>query len=939
MNGDGLFDVVTANTGNDTITVLRGKGDGTFKPAMTYAVGVDPVSIAKADFNADGKTDLAVANKGSGTVTLLFGGAAGVFTAGGTVTVGASPSAVVAADFNNDTKPDLATVSGGFGHLDVNLNLGTGTFAAKVNYDTGFVAESLAVGDFNGDTRPDLAVGCTFPSNDGVSILLGNIDGTFQAIQTYDVGGQTPAAITAADLDGDGILDLATANGHFANNSVSVLKGTGTGSFGGCTSIPRDRARLAWRRRTSTPTVASTWLRPTTMATSVHSVCCTATAIAHLSLPPTLSSPGPDRRRLPISMATPSRTWWSSLRSLAIAEWPSWRGRESARSAHRCSARQSTHPNQSHCGTSTTTSNAISSSLHRMASRFFWVSATALRHALRHCRGTNPQWVVVDDFNGDTKPDLAVANDDGVSILLGNGDGTFAAATTIAAGGAATYLESGDFNRDGRADLAVVHTPVGNASISILLGHGDATFTAPKSYSMRDGPGPVGVGDFNRDGKTDLAIPTFFGFDGHSAVAILRNKTAGTFVAGGQLATDSRPIGITVRDLTGDGKLDLAVVNNFGDTLTLFAGRGDGTFNSPKRYVVGDRPTWVTGADFNGDGQTDLAVVNSNAGTVTLLQTPAPATHFHLDIVPDTTAAGTVFKVAVSALDAAGRLATNFTGKVHFSSTDAKALLPVAYTFTAANFGVKRFNVTLKTAGIQTITATSGGVTGTDSVDVIAAAANHYVLATVTTATAGAAFDVSVTAVDPFNNVATGYRGTIHFSSTDLSAALPLDYGFQAGDGGTKTFSATLQKLGLQTITVKDTVKTTLKKEREPDDYVMRGDGSRAYMPLTAGCRRTRRATPGHPPGVVGRQERRGAGDVLGLADPPQRASAAISCRSSSFVFPLFSLFMSVRVEPGREHVDADPLRPEFGRQHAGHHVDRPLGRGVHHRARGTPCG
>src|SRR4029077_9314505 len=132
------------------------------------------------------------------------------------------------ADFNNDGKPDLASVSGGFGHLDVNLNNGDGTFLPKLNYATGFNARSVAVGFFNADSQPDLAVACDFPSHDGISILLGNADGTFQAFNNYDTGGQTPTKFAIADFNGDGHQDIVTANNMFANNSVSVLLGTGT---------------------------------------------------------------------------------------------------------------------------------------------------------------------------------------------------------------------------------------------------------------------------------------------------------------------------------------------------------------------------------------------------------------------------------------------------------------------------------------------------------------------------------------------------------------------------------------------------------------------------------------------------------------------------------------------------------------------------------------
>ena len=195
-------------------------------------------------------------------------------------------------------------------------------------------------------------------------------------------------------------------------------------------------------------------------------------------------------------------------------------------------------------------------------------------------------------------------------------------------------------------------------------------------------------------------------------------------------------------------------------------------------------PAGSTSADFNSDGKPDLAVVNGDSNTITLLQTPASATHFRVNVVPDTTTAGAAFTVVVSALDSQGRLATNFAGPVHFTSSDARALPPANYTFTAADFGVKKFTVTLKTAGTQSVTATSGALTGSDSVAVTPAGANHIKLTTVTSTIAGAAFDLTVTALDVFNNVATGYRGTVHFTSTVAGAALPPDYTFQAADDG-----------------------------------------------------------------------------------------------------------------------------------------------------------
>jgi hypothetical protein len=202
-------------------------------------------------------------------------------------------------------------------------------------------------------------------------------------------------------------------------------------------------------------------------------------------------------------------------------------------------------------------------------------------------------------------------------------------------------------------------------------------------------------------------------------------------------------------------------------------------------------------------------VSNSTTGTLTLLETPAPATTLRVSTVPTTTTAGAAFKVVVSAVDGLGRLVTNFNGKVTFASTDAKAVLPLPYKFLGTEGGVKSFLVTLKTAGSQDITVTSGGIGGTDTIAVTAAAASQFTLTAPASAASGQAFDVTVTARDKFGNVATGYLGTVRFASSDTSVGLllPPEYAFQASDNGVKTFSVTLIKPGTQTVTVIDKVK------------------------------------------------------------------------------------------------------------------------------------
>jgi hypothetical protein len=244
--------------------------------------------------------------------------------------------------------------------------------------------------------------------------------------------------------------------------------------------------------------------------------------------------------------------------------------------------------------------------------------------------------------------------------------------------------------------------------------------------------------------------------------------------------------------------------NNFADTLSLLTGTGNGSFNPQTTMVVGDRPTWVAVADFSGDARPDLAVVNSNSGTVTVINTPRPATQIRFEAASSATA-GVTFQVTLTALDADGQPVPDYTGTVSFTSDDPRAVLPPNYTFTPADGGTRTFNVTLKTAGPRTVSVTSGFGTQSKSVQVDPAAASRLEFAVPTAATAGAALDVTVRAFDPFDNLATGFRGTVQFTSTDPNPAAgkPADYTFTADDAGTHTFAGgfTLLTAGTRTVT------------------------------------------------------------------------------------------------------------------------------------------
>jgi len=223
LNGDGKLDLIVANftqcwlCDNGGVSVLLGNGDGTFQPAVSYSSGGwGASSVAIADVNGDGKPDVVVTNWCLSTSTCAFGGG---YSEGG---------------------------------VSVLLGNGDGTFQPAVSYDTGAdSARSVAIGNLNGDGKLDLVVAnlcqsvdqydlCLPANTGGVSILLGNGDGTFQSPVIYSSGGYYADGVAMADLKGDGVPDLVVANvcmsvdqyGHCNGDGVlSVLLGNGDGTF------------------------------------------------------------------------------------------------------------------------------------------------------------------------------------------------------------------------------------------------------------------------------------------------------------------------------------------------------------------------------------------------------------------------------------------------------------------------------------------------------------------------------------------------------------------------------------------------------------------------------------------------------------------------------------------------------------------------------------
>lgn len=236
--------------------------------------------------------------------------------------------------------------------------------------------------------------------------------------------------------------------------------------------------------------------------------------------------------------------------------------------------------------------------------------------------GNTPAAVATGDFNGDGRPDLAVANQNGASsfvgVFLGKGDGTFQPQVTYPTGNTPAAVAVGDFNSDGKLDLVTANRA--DNSVSILLGNGDGTFQPEVAYPVGSLPLSVAVGDFNGDGNPDLVAVNW----SDNTVSALLGKGDGSFQPQVTYPTGNAPYSVAVTDFNRDGKQDIVVANSQDTTVGVFLGNGDGTFKTQMTYNsgvgrLGGLALSVAVGDFNGDGNPDLAAANRDGANVGVL--------------------------------------------------------------------------------------------------------------------------------------------------------------------------------------------------------------------------------------------------------------------------------------------------------------------------------
>ena len=642
FNGDGIADLaVGAGT---VIDVFLARGDGTFRAVASYnSGGFDVGSLAFGDFNHDGKIDLVAAHTcsdstcASSSVSILLGNGDGTFQPSKSFSSGEAVAvSVQAGDFNGDGKLDIAVAGNGVGGVSYDvvsilLGNGDGTFQSAMSYEACGSGTSsyvfMIAGDFNSDGKLDLAVAdfgvCggskTSCYEATANVLLGNGDGTFQPPVPYAVGSNA-FGIISADLNGDGKLDLIVTNICGLSDcdsdgididpgTISVLLGNGDGTF---------QPAIAFD--------ATAGDRPTSVAagdfnqdgkidlafTNQNLACCGNGSVGILL--------GNDDGTF--QTTTSYSTGALGTDSVVIGDFNGDGIEDMA------------------IGSSCFEDPCLDDSwLSILPGNGDGTFAAAMTYRIRGLE-YQPAFIASGDFNHDGKIDIVVtgsnnnygtANLAGANVFLGNGDGTFQSPAVYSTNGASeSWVGVGDFNGDGNSDLAVANACVDvsceSGSIAILLGKGDGTFQAPIIDSSIGQPDNLAIGDFNRDGKLDLAIqetvctpqtcsPSFI---------VLLGNGDGTFQPPVTLDTGGpSPFSVATADFNADGKADLAVMNLCTDngctngTIGILLGNGDGTFQPAMTFNI-SIGGWLAAADFNGDGKTDLLVTGDNLVEVML---------------------------------------------------------------------------------------------------------------------------------------------------------------------------------------------------------------------------------------------------------------------------------------------------------------------------------
>jgi hypothetical protein len=587
INKDNQLDIVSVNSKDNSISVIMGYGNGTFAEQLIYSTGdySHPSGAVSSDFNNDTHLDLVIANEGTDSIGILYGFNYTTFYNQVTYSNidSSGPFDIVASDFNNDKYLDIAATFFDNGKIGILLGYGNGSFTDIMIYSTGNDSHTygIAVGDFNNDNQTDIVV--TNTGTNTIDILLGYGNGSFAATMTYltdlKVKNSFPVAVTVGDFNNDGRLDIVVAN-RKANN-VGVLLGYGNGSF----FIVQTYSTGPY----STPYCVTVGDFDNDDRLDI--------AVANF-----------DTDNVGILLGYGNGTF-KNVRTFSVDDLsnPLW-----------ITVGDFNSDNQLDIATANHNDNSVGILLGYGNGTF-----SAVEKYLTGI-GSKPRCVKIGDFNNDNISDIAVANygTKTIVVLFGLGDGSFLLGKLYSTGIASNpyALAIGDFNNDSRLDITVANSYANN--IGIFLGHNiSEPFAGMISYTTEFGSQPhsVAIGDLNNDGSSDIVVANYCA----NNVGILLGHNNGDFATMITYLTGngSAPYSVAVADFNNDHHLDIVVTNSETDNITIFLGYGNGAFAVGMTYSTGarSRPYTVAIADFNNDNRSDIVIANSGTNNIFLL--------------------------------------------------------------------------------------------------------------------------------------------------------------------------------------------------------------------------------------------------------------------------------------------------------------------------------
>ena len=606
-------------TGVIGISAVFAQGQINFRKP-DFDTGKRPLAVAAADFNHDGLLDIVTANSDGNSVSILLNDGHGGFLRHTDYPVGHFPIALIAADFNNDGLLDLAVANQGDNTFTVLLGNGNGTFQSTGPTLAGRRPSALAAGDFNRDGKLDLAV---VNRDDGtVSVFFGLGNGGFTHNADYLIGSGVfdgfSSGLLAVDLNHDGKLDLVAVNGMSAQ--AVVLMGKADGTFVPGTTLSANYPAIVG------PIAAVDLNQDGNLDLILQGVECDRGGCFGVPLAfsghgdgafdPGVNLPVPGDPGVPLAIGDVKGDGVPDVLSGRFVVLVDPATIFNPNGAHRVLpmapaglgvaaivAGDFNGDSKPDIVTANSQDNTISLLLGDGSGTF--------HQPLRYSANDNPQAIVAADFNGDGVPDIAVGNEIvlGIQIFMADGNGGLKAPVEIATDMDVAQLAVADLNHNGIPDILATGLLNNQPIMRFLPSHGDGTFGAPTDRPvLTDVFSSLALADFDGDGLPDvITIGGSFTAPGRF-LHVYFNNGDGTFRDPIDTFLGFQALGIAVADFNHDGKMDVVVGRNNNSILgniAVFLGDGTGRFRNSANFTAGS----VATGDFNHDGIMDFVAL------------------------------------------------------------------------------------------------------------------------------------------------------------------------------------------------------------------------------------------------------------------------------------------------------------------------------------------